>query len=90
VIAAFVIPDLVDLLVASFTALLILAPTTFALLFSKRPDADAAFYSITFGFIVFIGLIRFMPKEAFVAGTLVSILTYLLVRRIHRKDRVHR
>ena len=85
VVVAFIIPNLVDLLVASFTALLILAPTTFALLFSKRPNATAAFYSMTFGFIVFIGLISFIPKEAFVVGVIVSILTYFIVNKLSKR-----
>jgi Na+/proline symporter len=85
VFVAFIIPNLVDLLVASFTALLILAPATFALLFSKKPNATAAFYSITFGFVIFIGLIAFIPKESFVAGIIVSILTYLIVNKLSKK-----
>lgn len=82
VIVAYVIPNIVDLLVASFSALLILTPATFALLFAKKPNANAAFYSITVGFIVFIGLILFIPKEAFVVGVLVSILTYFVVNKL--------
>lgn len=86
VVVAFIVPNLVDLLVASFTALLILAPAIFALLFSKNPNANAAFYSITFGFIAFLILMPFVPKEAFVAGILVSILTYSIANKLSKKN----
>jgi Na+/proline symporter/peptidase E len=85
VFVAFAIPDLVDLLVASFTALLILAPTIFVLIFSKKPNASAAFYSMVFGFITFVSLIFFIPKEAFVAGVFVSILSYLVKDKFFSK-----
>lgn len=84
VLVAYLIPDLVDLLVASFTALLILAPTVFALLRGKKPNAKAAFYSITLWFIVFIALTWFIPKESFVAWIIVSIITYFLVKKFSK------
>jgi len=82
VITAFLIPNIVDLFVAAFSAVLILAPATFALLFSKKPNSNAAFYSIALGFLVFLLLFMFIPKEAFVAGILVSILTYFIVNKL--------
>lgn len=82
VIIAFLIPNIVDLLVASFSSLLILAPATFALLFSKKPNSNAAFYSIVLGFITFLILFIFIPKEAFVGGIIISILTYFIVSKI--------
>jgi SSS family solute:Na+ symporter len=86
VIVAFLVPDIVDLFVASFAAVLILAPATFALLFSKRPNSKAAFYSIILGFLVFLGLFAFIPKESFVAGVFISILTYLIVNKFGKKS----
>ena len=85
VTTAFLIPDVVDLFVASFSAILILAPAIFALLFSKKPNSSAAFYSITLGFLLFLLLFIFIPKEAFVAGILVSTLTYLAVNKFFSK-----
>ena len=82
VITAFLIPNIVDLFVAAFSAVLILAPATFALLFSKKPNSSAAFYSIAFGFLVFLLLFIFISKEAFVAGILVSVLTYFIVNKL--------
>jgi SSS family solute:Na+ symporter len=82
VITAFLIPNIVDLFVAAFSAVLILAPATFALLFTKKPNSNAAFYSIVLGFLVFLLLFMFIPKEAFVAGILISILTYFIVNKL--------
>ncbi len=85
VIIAFLIPNIVDLFVASFSAILILAPATFALLFSKNPNSKAAFYSIVIGFIVFLILFVFIPKESFVPGVIASVLTYFIVSKLSKK-----
>lgn len=85
VVIAFLFPNIVDLFVAAFTAMLILAPTIFALLFSKKPNNTAAFYSIVLGFFVFLFAFPFLPKESFVAGVIVSILTYLIVSKFSKK-----
>jgi Na+/proline symporter len=86
VVIAFLFPNIVDLFIAAFTAMLILAPATFALLFSKKPNSTAAFYSIVLGFVVFLLAFPFFPKESFVAGVLVSILTYLIVSKLSKKN----
>lgn len=86
VVIAFLFPNIVDLFVAAFTALLILALATFALLFSKKPNSTAAFYSIVLGFVIFLVAFPFLPKVSFVAGTFVSILTYLIVSKFSKKN----
>jgi len=86
VIIAFLIPNIVNLFVAAFTAMLILAPATLALLFSKKPNSTAAFYSIVLGFVTFLVAFPFLPKESFIAGTFVSILTYLIVSKFFKRS----
>lgn len=88
VIIAFLIPNIVDLFVAAFSAILILAPATFALLFGKRPNSKAAFWSIVIGFFVFLALFIFIPKESFVAGVLISIITYFVVAKFSKKPEI--
>jgi len=88
VVVAFLIPDIVDLFVASFSSILILAPAIFALLFSKRPNSKAAFYSIVLGFLVFLGLFIFIPKESFVAGIFISILVYLVISKFSKAKKL--
>jgi len=88
VIIAFLIPNIVDLFVAAFSAILILAPATFALLFSKKPNSKAAFWSIVIGFFAFLVLFIFIPKESFVVGILVSIITYFIVAKFSKKQEI--
>lgn len=85
VVIAFLFPNIVDLFVAAFSAMLILAPATFALLFSKKPNSTAAFYSIVLGFAIFLSVFPFLPKESSLIGVIVSILTYLIVSRFSKK-----
>lgn len=51
----------------------------------KKPNSKAAFYSIVIGFIVFLILIPFIPKESFVPGVIVSVLTYFIVSKFSKK-----
>ncbi len=84
VVIAFLFPNIVDLFVAAFTVMLILAPATFALLFSKKPNSAAAFYSIVLGFVAFLLVFPFLPKVSFVAGIFISILTYFIVSKFSK------
>jgi len=72
-----VAPDVVDLIVAGFSSLVILAPSLLIVLFAKRPSARAAIWSLALGYGVFLLLFILVPatrKYAFMAGFLVALM----------------
>jgi Na+/proline symporter len=80
IIIALIVPDIVDLFVASFSLILILLPATISAIFFDRPNSRKAFYSILGGFLTFGAIFMFFPglrKMAFFPALLLSILLYV-------------
>lgn len=72
-----VAPDAVELIIAGFSSLVILAPSVVALIFHKRPSAKALAWSVGLGYGVFVlgfALLPDLRKSIFVAGFLVALL----------------
>lgn len=85
-IIAALMPDVVNLLIAGLSAVMILAPAIIAMLFSKKIYPNAAFFSVLLGFISFIALLFLSPKIAFVPATFISVITYFIVRIFDKKN----
>lgn len=77
---AVLVPDLVDLLVAAFSLLLIFLPLIIAVLFERWRSEVASFYSALVGLVTFIGLFfGWNQKLAFVPAVVLSLITYAVL-----------
>ena len=82
ILVAKLIPDLVNLMVAGYSAIMVMLPAVLATLFWKqRRKTSAAVASIIAGFVVFLPLLWVFsnPKIAFLPGVLVSAIVYAVV-----------
>ncbi len=77
-LVAFLIPDIIRLLVSMGQIMLVIAPAVIGGLLWGRPDEKAAFWSIITGFVVTVAVMPFLPNEAFVPGFLVSGVVFLI------------
>lgn len=85
---ALTIPNIVDLMVAASSMVIVFVPlTVHALLTSKKIPGCAAFFSVFVGGLINIGLfiasskgwIKFEPKASFVPAFFFSVLIYILL-----------
>lgn len=85
---AYLIPDVVSLLLIGGFMILPVAPPLLAGLLWKNLSAKASFVSILVGFIVTIIFIPSMPQTAFIPGFLVSLIIFVgwsLIRKFWRR-----
>ena len=77
---AFVVPDLVDLLVGAFSLLLIYLPTILGMFIAEWRNAAAALWSSIAGVLLFVILFTLWnAKLAFAPAVVLSIVVYILV-----------
>lgn len=83
-ILAFLIPDIVDIMVACASILMIFLPAVFSALFKGHSIWQAAYASIFLGLISFILLAFTLPnyKIAFVPSGIIAAIIYILVFKI--------
>ena len=75
---AFVVRDLVTLVVSALLMLLVLLPAIMGGFFWKKATSKAAFWSILLGFLVAISLFKSMPQTSFVPGFIVSLVVFIV------------
>lgn len=76
---AFVFPAILDLVLVSAFILVLFVPATLAAFFWKRANSSAAFWSILLGFIVLLVALVFEPRKAFIPGTSVAIVLFVVL-----------
>jgi solute:Na+ symporter, SSS family len=81
---AYVLPDIVKLLVSAFSSLLILAPTFLGLVRPHLANRFAAIASIIAGLSLTLVFIFIDPLMAFAPATIGSFITYFLVRKLKK------
>lgn len=89
VCVAVVIPSIVDLIVASASAMMIFAPAVIAGVFSRQPNRRAGFISMAAGLVTYTGLVLkgylsegVFDKSALFPAVLVAILMYFLGTKV--------
>ncbi|MDP1814033.1 MAG: hypothetical protein Q8K92_06250 [Leadbetterella sp.] len=85
VIITLISKDIIELFSVAFGILMPFLPTVFGAMFRKKPKTKEAYWSITLGLGFFFIALFFIPKEAFILGVLVSIITYAIVAKRNRE-----
>jgi SSS family solute:Na+ symporter len=78
--------NIIDIFVTGFGVLFIFFPMVLHALFSEKINFSAARISSSVGFIIYLVLIWFIPREAFLPGFLVSIILFLIIKRRYNKS----
>lgn len=73
---AKLIPDIVELIVAGASAIMVFLPAVLMTLFKNTRKTPAAIASIIAGFVVLLVMLNINPKIAFLPATLVSFAVY--------------
>ncbi len=73
---ALIVPDLIQLLLNAFFVIAVLAPALLAMIYARKVPEPAAFWSIAVGGAVTVAALPFMPKEAFVPGLGLCLMTF--------------
>lgn len=76
---AYLVQNIVQLIIVSITVILIFSPALIGGFFWKRANARAAFLSILLGFITVAIAIPFLKQNAFLPGVALSIVTFVFV-----------
>jgi len=80
-------PDVVDLMVGAFSSLVIMAPALVYVIFANAPKARPAFFSVIFGFGIFLTLffgVSALQKTAFTIATTCSVIILLIFRSVRK------
>jgi len=78
-ITAFLIPDIVDLLINAFSSLLLITPLFIGILWWRRPTAFSASLSLTLGLLTLLAFIFIDPTTAFLPAFVVSLLSFIII-----------
>jgi len=78
-LVAKAIPDIVNLIVAGASAIMVFLPSVLMALFRGRRNTVATISSIISGFAVLLILLPRAPKIAFMPATLIALIVYFLV-----------
>lgn len=73
--------NIIDIFATGFGVLFIFFPIVLHALFSKKINFSAARISSSVGFLVYLVLIWFIPREAFLPGFLLSIILFVIINR---------
>ncbi len=73
--------NIIDLFATGFGVLFVFFPIVLHALFSRKTNFSAALISSSVGFLVYLVLIWFMPREAFLPGFLLSIILFVIINR---------
>ena len=93
VLMAWIVPDIVRMMINATASLLLLLPATLASVFASKRSATGAVLSITLGFAPIVGfgiigpLLGFMvlAKTSFVPATIISVASYFIGYYIDKK-----
>lgn len=80
-IAAYAVPDVINLVINAFSTILILLPVIFGIFFPWWRNEKAAIIGIIGGAIISLAVFFVDPLMAFVPGTITSIVTYIIARK---------
>lgn len=83
---AFLISDIVQLVLNAFFMISILFPAIVSAFFFKGTNKVGAMLSVVFGGITTIGFIPIYPTQAFLPGLVVAILT-IVISSLIKKNR---
>lgn len=86
VLVAKIVPDIVNLIVAAGSAIMVFLPTILAALFRNHRQGTPAVASIVSGFTTLIVFLIVAPKVAFIPATFVSALVYYVVSAMKRQN----
>jgi len=84
-VLAYFFLDIIDLFASAFGILMVFLPSFVGGLVRKTPGVKECWWSVSFGLAVFLPLVIFIPKEAFLYGFLTSLIAYLVGARVHRQ-----
>ena len=76
---AKVVPDIVNLIVAGASAIMVFLPSILMALFKGTKKTGATVSSIISGFVVLLILLPRAPKVAFIPATLIAIIVYFAI-----------
>lgn len=76
---AKLVPDIVDLIVAGASAIMVFLPAVLMTLFKDKRNTPAAIASIIAGFAVLIAMMTVNPKIAFLPATVIALVVYFAV-----------
>ncbi len=76
-VIAFMVPDIVGLVVVSAQIAVIFAPALIGGLIWSRPNKAAGFWSILVGFITTVALLPFNASLAFLPGFVLGLIIFI-------------
>jgi SSS family solute:Na+ symporter len=79
--AAYVVPDVINLVINAFSTILILLPVVLGIFFPWWRNEKAVIIGIIGGAIVSIAVFFVDPLMAFVPGTIISVVAYIIARK---------
>jgi len=82
---AYAFLDIIDLFASAFGILMVFLPPFVGGLVRKKPGTKEAWWSVCAGLAVFLPLVIFIPKEAFLVGFTVSLIAYLVSASVHKE-----
>jgi len=82
------IPDIVDLIVAGASAIMVFLPSVLITVFRGTRKTAASVASIVAGILILIPMLLKSPKIAFIPATLVAFLVYFAVAPFTRNPRI--
>lgn len=85
-LVAKLVPDIVNLIVAGASAIMVFLPSVLMALFKNTRRTGATITSIVTGFVVLLLLLSRMPKIAFIPATLLAFIVYFVVAAFCRDN----
>jgi len=85
-IISLIIFDIAHLSIEAVTFSVVLIPTIVFGFYWKRANSKAAFWSILLGMLTVIGFMFIDPVQAFIPGTIVSFVVFILVTKFTKKE----
>jgi Na+/proline symporter len=80
-IAAYLVPDVINLVINAFSTILILLPVVLGIFFPWWRNEKAVIIAIIAGAVVSAAVFLVDPLMAFVPGTITSIAAYIVARK---------
>jgi solute:Na+ symporter, SSS family len=84
-IVAFLIPNIIQLNIIGASTLMVFSPAIIGGFIWKKATAKGSFWSILIGVIVTFALLPIIPKTSFLAGTLLSLILYIIISKLSYK-----
>ncbi len=78
-LVAKAVPNIVNLIVAGASAIMVFLPGVLMALFKEKRNTIATISSIVCGFVVLLVLLPRAPKVAFMPAALIAVITYFIV-----------